>query len=61
MSKYQKILISIAAIMGLAIGVASAGTGTVSDAVPGTTILASDFNKITGALKVISSQETRQA
>ena len=29
-----------------------AGVGTISDAVPGTTIFASDFNKITGALKV---------
>lgn len=28
-----------------------AGTGNLSNAVPGTTILASDFNKITGALK----------
>lgn len=29
-----------------------AGVGTISDAVPGTTIFASDFNKMTGALKV---------
>lgn len=48
--KLNRYLIATLAIGALALG-AYAGTGTISNAVPGATIFASDFNKITGALK----------
>lgn len=48
--KKFKLLISALAITVASVWVA-AGTGSISDAIPGTIIFASDFNKITGALK----------